>query len=478
MSESKLATPMDLLRAVSPVGAKTYMEHKAAIVGTAMRLAIVVATLLFLPLVGLTALPRVAGSSTTLTLEQAAAIALERHPLLTAAAHLSQAAENRLDAVRSAYYPQLLFNTSFTRWDWTPPNKRILLGNSLNDLYAEFAVQQLLYNGGRTSLQSDLARNLLDAEHVNSQRLRQNLVFSVARAYLLLLKAERIVDIQDLTLSALREHIATAELLYRSGSVSQLDVLKAQTQLALANEELLKSRNSVIVRRQELFGAMGLDTTYDFATVDVTEALWQRERFRSFGEDSLLSVLTAHPDLQRARLEVRGREKEAALARAAYYPSVQLRGSYNWEDSSLPPDNNHWGVAVGLSLPLSQGGVTRATIAEARSRAGAAQATEDAVRQRLQVALRTTLTTLDDTRGRIRGAEEVVRLAQESAKVASLSYRTGHVSNLDVLDAEMVLNTARINHVQVLTDFALAVAELQFTLGSTEAPFTSHQVEP
>lgn len=439
--------------------------------------AVVVATLL-LVLVGRTACAGVASASATLPLEQATAIALERHPLLTAATHLSEAAENRVDAVRSAYHPQLLFNTSFTRWDWIPPNKRILLGNSLNDLYAEFGVQQLLYNGGRTSVQSALARNLLEVEQVNHRRLRQSIVFSVARAYLLLLKAERIVDIQELTLASLREHSVTADLLYRSGSVSQLDVLKAQTQLALADEELLKAQNAVIVRRQELFGAMGLDTTYDFATVDVTEPLWQRERFRSLHEDSLLSVLAAHPDLQRARLEVRGREKEVALARTAYYPSVQLRGSYYWEDSSVPPDNNHWGVGVGLSLPLSQGGLTRAAMAEARARAGAAQAAEDAVRQRLRVALHTTLTTLDDIRSRVRGAEEIVRLAQESAKVASLRYRTGHVSNLDLLDAEMVLNTARINQVQVLTDFALTRAELEFTLGNAEAPFTSGQVEP
>jgi outer membrane protein len=89
----------------------------------------------------------------------------------------------------------------------------------------------------------------------------------------------------------------------------------------------------------------------------------------------------------------------------------------------------------------------------------------------LQVAVRTTLTTLDDTRSRVRSAAEIVRLAEESEKVSSLKYRTGKGSNLDLLDAELVLTDARINYVQVLSDYALAVAELNFNLGRTEVPF-------
>jgi outer membrane protein len=351
------------------------------------------------------------------------------------------------------------------------PNKKIYLGNSLNDLYAEFTVQQLFYNGGRTSIQSDLARNLVDVESINNHRLQQGIVFSVTRAYLLLLKAERIVAVQELTIANLRDHVATAELLYRSGKVSQLDVLKTQTQLALANEELVKAKNSLTVRRQELFGAMGVDTVFDFRTVDLTESLWQREQTQSLREDSLLSLLHRHPDLQRAELDVRGREQEISLARTDYYPSAFVRGSYNWEDSRVLPGHKNWNVGIGLSLPIFQGGATQASVDQAMSRAEAARATEEALRQKLQVAVRTTLTTLDDTRSRVRSAAEIVSLAGESEKVASLKYRTGKGTNLDVLDAETVLTNARINYIQVFTDYAVATAELSFNLGNAGVPF-------
>jgi len=410
-------------------------------------------------------------STNTVSMEQAIALALEQHPLLKASSHLTQAAEYRVDQVNSQYYPRLLFNTSLTRWDWVLPNKKLYLGNSLNDLYAEFAVQQLLYNGGRTSIQSDLARTLVDVESINTQRLRQGIIFSVARSYLFLLKAQRIVAAQELTIANLRDHVATADLLYRSGKVSQLDLLKAQTQIALANEELVKAKNAVTIRRLELFGAMGIDTVYDFRPVDLTEVFWQSDQVRPFREDSLLSLLNRHPDLQRAELDVQGREQEVSLAQTDYYPSVFARGSYNWEDSRVLPGNKNWNIGIGVSLPLFQGGATQASVDQAKTRTEAARATEEALRQRLQVTVRTTLTTLEDTRSRVRSATEIVHLAEETERVASLKYRSGKGTNLDVLDAETVLTNARINYIQVLTDYAVATAELNFNLGSAGVPF-------
>jgi outer membrane protein len=410
-------------------------------------------------------------TSNALSMPQAITLALAQHPMLKASMHLTQAAEYRVDQVNSQYYPQLFFSTSFTRWDWVLPNKTLYLGNSLNDLYAEFAVQQLLYNGGRTSIQSDLARNLVDVESINTQRLQQGIIFSVARSYLFLLKAQRIVAVQALTIANLRDHVATADLLYRSGKVSQLDLLKAQTQIALANEELVKAKNAVTMRRLELFGAMGIDTVYNFRPVDLTEALWESDQVRPFREDSLLSLLHRHPDLQRAELDVQGREQEISLAQTDYYPSVFVRGSYNWEDSQVLPGNKNWNIGVGVSLTLFQGGATQASVDQARSRTEAARATGEALRQRLQVALRTTLTTLEDTRSRVRSATEIVHLAEETERVASLKYRSGKGTNLDVLDAETVLTNARINYIQVLTDYAVATAELNFNLGSAGVPF-------
>jgi len=407
----------------------------------------------------------------TLTLGEAVSTAFQQHPILKSSEYLVDAARFKVQQVKSGYFPQLIFNTSYTRWDWILPNKRIFLGNSLDDIYAEFSLQQLIYSGGKTSLQYDIAQNNVSLESLNNRRLQQSIAFSVTRSYLLLLKAERLVKVQEFAVANLREHAAMANLLYQSGKVSQLDVLKAQTQLALANEELVKAQNAVTIRRHELLGAMGIDSTFAFQTVDFVESLWEHEKEKMYNEDSLLTILEYHPDLEKARVDAQGKEVEVSLARSDYYPTVFLKGIYNWESSQIPPGHKNWNVGIGLSFPIYQGWATSSAVQQAQARFQASSSTVQAVRQKLIVAIRSSLINIYDTRSRVKSAKETMQLAEETEKVANLKYRTGKGTSLDVLDAELLLTNSRINYTQVLTDYAIAVAELYYNIGSSELPF-------
>ena len=407
----------------------------------------------------------------TLTLSEAVSTAFQQHPILKSSEYLVDAARFKVQQVKSGYFPQLIFNTSYTRWDWILPNKRIFLGNSLDDIYAEFSLQQLIYSGGKTSLQYDIAQNNVSLESLNNRRLQQSIAFSVTRSYLLLLKAERLVKVQEFAVANLREHAAMANLLYQSGKVSQLDVLKAQTQLALANEELVKAQNAVTIRRHELLGAMGIDSTFAFQTVDFVESLWEHEKEKMYNEDSLLTILEYHPDLEKARVDAQGKEVEVSLAGSDYYPTVFLKGIYNWESSQIPPGHKNWNVGIGLSFPIYQGWATSSAVQQAQARFQASSSTVQAVRQKLIVAIRSSLINIYDTRSRVKSAKETMQLAEETEKVANLKYRTGKGTSLDVLDAELLLTNSRINYTQVLTDYAIAVAELYYNIGSSELPF-------
>lgn len=406
-----------------------------------------------------------------LSLRQAVDLALRTHPALKAAEQNFRAAEFRVDQVQGGLLPQVYFNTSFTRWDWVLPNKKIYLGNSLNDLYAEFGVQQLIYNGGKQARQQDLAQSAVQSEVLSTQRLRQAVSFGVAKAYFQLLKAQRLVTVQEAAVVNLRDHWKTAESLYRIGKVSQVDVLKAQVQLAVAEDELARAQNNVHVQQLALNAAMGRDAPQAVEVVDNVEQIWEREQAASFGEEVLLKELKNHPEMAKAKLDIQTREQEIALARADYYPSLYLRGGYNWEDSQVLPEHKNWNLGAALSLPLFRGGTTKAQVRQAEARTEAAQSTEQALRQKLEFAVRAGLVSLEDAKRRVGSAQEIVRLAEESMKVTALKYSTGKGASLDVLDAQTVLTNARLGFTQALTDYVLVKAELYFNLGADTLPF-------
>lgn len=65
----------------------------------------------------------------------------------------------------------------------------------------------------------------------------------------------------------------------------------------------------------------------------------------------------------------------------------------------------------------------------------------------------------------ISSAKVAVEEGQESFRIASLRYRAGVGSNLDVLDAETSLTTARNNYVQALYNYNIYVATLEQAVG-------------
>ena len=411
------------------------------------------------------------GGVNALSLRQAVDVAWRIHPALQASENNLRAAEFRVDQVHGGLLPQVYFNTSFTRWDWVLPNKKIYLGNSLNDLYAEFGVQQLIYSGGKQARQQDLAQSGVQSEVLSSQRLRQAISFAVTKAYFQLLKAQRLVTVQETAVMNLRDHLQTAESLYRIGKVSQVDVLKAQVQLAIAEDELAGAQNNVHVQQLALNAAMGRDTPQAVEVVDNVEEIWAREQSTSFQEEILLNELKNHPEMAKAKLDIQVREQEIALARADYYPSLYVRGGYNWEDSQVLPGHKNWNLGAALSLPLFRGGATKAQVRQAEARTEAAQSAEQALRQKLEFGVRAGLVSLEDAKRRVGSAQEIVQLAEESMKVTALKYSTGKGASLDVLDAQAVLTNTRLSFTQALTDYALVKAELYYNIGADALPF-------
>ena len=58
----------------------------------------------------------------------------------------------QIDYLAKDYQPQMFFDLNLSRWDWVMPNKQKYLGNSLNDFYSAFRVNQLVYDWNKNSL--------------------------------------------------------------------------------------------------------------------------------------------------------------------------------------------------------------------------------------------------------------------------------------------------------------------------------------
>ncbi|HMU43020.1 MAG TPA: TolC family protein, partial [Ignavibacteriaceae bacterium] len=402
------------------------------------------------------------------TINELVNIASQNNPQLKANEKTIQAGLKQIDYLDKDYLPQIFFDLNISRWDWVMPNKQKYLGNSLNDLYAAFRVNQLIYDWSKNSLQKDYADKFVNLDRNFTRKLRQAFSFSIAKSYLELLKAKRTVQIQEEAINQLKDHLKNAEALYSIGKVSNLDVIKAQVQIEVALDELAKARNQLDVQKNNLNVVCGNTLGDSFSVVDNIEELWNQYSNKSYNYDELRNVLVAHhPDLEDIKTQKELRGKEAELFNKEYYPNFYAFGITNVEDSQIPMGNFNWnvGVTVSYSLPFFKGSNFQEKIEQSKIRIDALQENEKAILQQLETNVKNNLVKLDDIKSRLSGTQKIVKLAEESLTTANLKYNIGKGSSLDVLDAETVLTTAKLNLNQIVIDYLSTIAELNYNIG-------------
>jgi outer membrane protein TolC len=351
-------------------------------------------------------------------------------------------------------------------------NKQKLLGNSLYDLYSDFRVNKLIYDWGKNNIQKEYADKSVDIDRNLTRKLKQAISYSIAKNYLELLKAKRTVQIQEEAINQLKEHLKNAKALYSIGKVSNLDVIKAQVQIEVALDELAKAKNQLDVQKNNLNVLCGNTLGDSFDVVDNIDELWNQYSNKSYNINELKSILTKHPDLENIRIQKELIIKEAELLKKEYYPNIYAFGITNVEDSKIPMENFNWnvGVTVSYSLPFFKGSNFQEKVEQSKIRIDALQEKENAILQQIETNVKNTLVKLDDIKSRLSGTAKIVKLAEESLITANLKYNIGKGSSLDVLDAETVLTTAKLNYNQIIIDLLTTIAELNYNIGSDEIP--------
>jgi len=408
------------------------------------------------------------------SLSQLVNISFQNNPQLKANDKNIQAGLKQIDILDKDYQPQIFFDLNFSRWDWVMPNKQKYLGNSLNDFYSDFRISQLIYDWDRNSLQKEYVDKSANLDRNFGKKLRLAISYSIARNYLELLKTKRTVQIQEEAIAQLKEHLKNAEALYSIGRVSNLDVIKANVQIEVAHDELAKVENQLDLQKNILNVLCGNSLSGSFDLVDNVDEWWKEYSTKIYDFSELKSLLSSrHPDLENINMQKELRTKEIQIYNKDYYPSLYAFGITNVEDSKIPMGNFNWnvGVTVSYSLPFFRGSNFQDKVEQTEIKIAALNENETAILQQLEANVKNNLLKLDDFKSRLSGSEKIVNLAEESLITANLKYNIGKGNSLDVLDAETVLTTAKLNYNQIIIDLLTTIAELNYNVGNDELPF-------
>ena len=158
------------------------------------------------------------------------------------------------------------------------------------------------------------------------------------------------------------------------------------------------------------------------------------------------ALLEARPDIRQAEESLISANARIGVAKAAYFPSVTLTGTYGGESAALADlfksGANVWSLGLAAAMPLFDAGRTSARVDQATARqkqalAGYQKTVHTAFKEvnDALVGLRE-YATADDAQ------DKRAKAAQKSLDIAQIRYAAGYSGFLEVLDAQRTANDA------------------------------------
>lgn len=384
----------------------------------------------------------------TISLEECLALAEANHPALEEARAALAGQQAKLGQVRVSNALKGNLSASGSR-------------NSGSDgsYTTSFSVSKLLSDSGKNALERKSQGLSVDAASESQRETVLSVRTGVKDAYYGLLLAMRKRDQAESAVKTYQRHLDKARGFYDAGVKARFDVTKAEVDLSNARIDLVSAESSLETAGAALSRAVGVPLDH---ARPVSDFLAPRDiPAENF---ALEQALENRPDIRSSRLKSRAGKLGISIAAKGNAATVSVTGSAKLSGTGLPPDDDY-SVGITLSVPVFDGGLTDYRIAEARASADGLDASLKKLEQTVRYEVRSALLSVREAEARIPAAELLVRQAEENLTLAEGRYEMGVGNVLEVADALLAFNSARVSHFQALHDYSTAVSDLEQTLG-------------
>jgi len=426
----------------------------------------------------LPAAAQTSGEKEDLTLDEAVRLALSRHPDIGKARAAADALKGKIREVRAQALPEAIVTASGTRWrdpsllnasgiDKFPEElRKALIPVGINRFDYGISVKQPLYTAGKIGTALRLASVEAEGSMIDVDRAEQDLALEVVKAYYGLLWAERYRDLVAATQEQRKRHAEMARARFNNGVATEVDVLRSEVAVANGAPDLVRAENAIRQARALLNYYLARPVDFPTRTSQEFELKpWDQLDLEALAQEAERS----RPELSRLRIAERSAEHQLQLARAESRLRVDATAGFGVStrltENLFNSDFTRWNVGVNLTLPVFDGFRRSGLVAQAVANQRAVRLEREKVQQQVRLGLQQALDevraaqeTINAARANISQAERVLTMTQEN-------YRYGAATTLDIVDAQTALSVARTNLLKGLHDYAVARANLLWTLG-------------
>jgi multidrug efflux pump len=408
--------------------------------------------------------------------------ALQANPQLKAAVARVDQARSTARVARSQLLPSLSLDPSYTRERYSP-NANPSFGNlTANSFSTPLDLSYEVDLWGRVRRSFESAHADAQASLATFYNVLLTLNSDVAQNYFALRSLDAEIAAVASTVDLRHEQVRLVRSRLEGGVGSELDVARAETELATTEAEVA----SLAKKRDELENAIAIlvgenPSIFKLAALENANTNWNPQP-PQIPAGLPADLLERRPDVAAAERQLASANAKIGVAKAAFFPVLTLTGSGGYlsgdVESLFTWDSRKWTIGPSVSLPIFAGGRNRANYK--RSQAAFEESTA-LYRQQILVAFGEVENSLSGIRHlavQSEAQQRAVTNARRAAGLASDRYRSGIVAYLEVVDASRDTLSAERANAQLAGQRLIAAVQLIKALGGgwTEEQFLASTV--
>jgi outer membrane protein len=373
-------------------------------------------------------------------------------------------AGSRVDQAETYLYPRLSANGAYTRFnEILPPEGGGFIFQPLDQMNASLILTQPLYTGGRTLAALRAARTMREASRSDLSSTRQAIILNVAEAYYAVLKAQKLVEVSKNALERMERHkqVTEREAATRRSKANISSLLRANTLVNQARITVVRAEDGLKIARQKL--SLLTKLPEDLAVSEPAPLTVPEGKLDSMRETALRN----RADYASSQMNRDVAREFVTITEGAHNPQMFAEGGMTYQHSHPETglDATVYYAGVRLHVPIFEGGLMKAEVAEARSKERQAELSSALLKRQIESEVNEayinyqTISSVFDT------AKLQLEDARKNFDTVEGLFSEGLVSSLSLIDAEQALSLAENELVSATWDQQVAILRIEKSLG-------------
>ncbi len=417
----------------------------------------VVAMALMLSMVGSVA----SAEKLDITLDEGIRLALERNYSIEASASDLDSAYWGLREARRNAGPKASWSSSAYK-----VGGKAYEGWPHDGLYAnQFSLSMPVYSGGMVENNIKAAEMGLSGAELELERTKQNIRNTVSKDYYNILKCRSEVEVYQESVNNLKAHLDNVDAKFRAGVVAQKDVLSSEVSLAQGKQQLVTAVNDLHVA----VATFNKDVGLPMETETVPREQLAYEQYTATLPECDDYARLHRPDLFQKQFNLHQKKAEMDVAKSGMRPKVDAAVSRNIGGSSPFKNDNitsdSWSAGLSLKWNVFDSGVTTAQVNRKKSAVHRAEAELKDKVNSVKLEVHTAYLNMRAAEENIGTMQEALTKAQEDYRIEMVRYEAGVGTNLEVMDAQDKLVSAKGKYISALYKYNTSKASLDTAMG-------------